>query len=389
MRWGDALRGDLWRLVRVRLARTVLRTLLGQVVAEIPLRYMTDLTFFLSLPDVSRHVIECAPWTSAFVEEYDFPTNYPLEFRRSHAFDQRFIYRVSDVIAAPRSGVILITERGRMMGESYGDLLRSIGWGDVRRDLLAHPFMPPWPGPVVLSPPTGYYHWLLEILPRVLAARDIEPNVKAVVPSDCPRYITDALALLGIELLETRRRSVRLDDVLVPAALQDAGFIPSVDVDRLCKTVLPKLSDLHDGQIPPELVYVSRAKDALRRLGNERSVEQLVSDLGFDVVYLQDMTWTEQIQQMSKAQVVVAPHGAGLANMIWSNTLLSVIEIFPVDVRNDCYANLAVKRGAEYSFLMSEHDPQSSGMVDLQELERLILSILQMREAREREPQTS
>jgi len=385
MRWIDALHGDIWRLVRVRLAKTVLRMLLGQVVAEIPSRYMTDLTLFLPLPDVSRHVIECAPWTPPFVEQYDFPTNYPLEFRRSHAFDQRFIYRVSDVIAAPRSGVVLITEQGRMMGESCGALLRSIGWGDVRPDLLAHPFKPPWRGPVVLSPPTGYYHWLLEILPRVLAARDIEPTVKAVVPSDCPRYITDALALLGIERLETRRRSVLLDDVLVPAALQDPGFIPSVDVDRLCETVLPKLSGLHDGQVPPELVYASRAKDACRRLGNERSVEQLVSELGFVVVYMQDMTWSEQVRQMSKAQVVVAPHGAGLANMIWSNTLKSVIEIFPVNFRNDCYANLAVKRGAEYSFLVSEHDPQSSGMVDLQELERMILSILQMREPRERE----
>lgn len=377
MKWGDA-----WRLARVRVAKTVLRMLLGRVVAEVPSRYVTDLTELLHLPDVRQHVTECTPWTSAFVEEYNFPTSFPLEFRRSHAFERRFVYRMSDVIAAPRSGVVLIPDQGRVMAESYGPPMRSIGWGDVRPDLLARPLNPTWQSPVVLSPPTGYYHWLLEILPRVLTVHDTEPTVKALVPSDCPRYITDALALLGIDLLETDRRAVRLRDVFVPGALQAAGFIPSVDVDRLRDSVLPTISGLHDEKPAPELVYVSRTKDARRRLGNERVVEELVNELGFDIVYLQDMTWTEQVHQMSKAQVVVSPHGAGLANIIWSTGLLAVIEIFPAGVRNDCYAHLTLQRGADYSFLVAEHDPRSNGMVNLQRLKRLISSTLEMRDER-------
>ena len=367
MRWGDA-----WRRTRVRTAMAVMRMLLGRVVAEAPERYVTDLTEILHLPEVKKHITEWTPWTSAFVEEYGFTSDFPLQFRRSHAFEQRFIYRMSDVIAVPGSGVVLVPDRGFLMAESYGSPLRALRWGDVRPDMLARPFDPGWPGPVVLSPPTGYYHWLLEILPRVLTAHDSQPTVKALVTTDGPSYIGDALSLLGIDRVETDRPAVRLRDVLVPGALQASGFVPSGDVELLRDSVLPRVSGLHPEQSAPGLVYISRARDARRRLGNECAVEALVTGLGFDVVYLQDLTWTEQVHRMSRAHVVVSPHGAGLANMIWSSSLSAVIEIFPVGVRNDCYARLALQRGADYSFLAAEPEPGSSGTVNLERLKQLI-----------------
>jgi hypothetical protein len=371
MRWGDA-----WRRTRLYTAMAVMRMLLGRAVAEAPSRYVTDLTEILYLPDVRKHVTECTPWTSALVEEYGFPSDFPLHFRRSQAFERRYIHRMSDVIAAPRSGVVLIPGRESLVAESYGGPLRAIGWGDVRPDLLARPVDPEWPGPVMLCPPTGYYHWLLEILPRVLAAHDSQPTAKAVVTKNGPSYIYDALSLLGIDRVETDRRAVRLHDVLVPGALQASGFVPSGDVKRLRDSVLPRVSDLHLERSAPELVYISRAKDARRKLGNETAVEALVTDLGFDVVYLQDLTWTEQVHRMSGAHVVVSPHGAGLANMIWANALSSVIEIFAVGAQNDCYARLALQRGANYSFLEAEPERGSNGTVDLETLKQLIASSL-------------
>ena len=375
MNWGDT-----WRSTRVRMAMAVLRMLLGRVAAEVPSQYVTDLTEIVHIPDVQNHVTECTPWTAAFVEEYDFPTSFPLSFRRSHAFERRFIYRMTDVTTAPRSGVVLIPDKGRVMAESFGSMLRTIGWDDVRPDLLARAFDATWHDPVVLSPPTGYYHWLLEVLPRVLRAHDSEPTVKALVPADCPRYITDALALLGIGRLETDRRAVRLRDVLVPGALQASGFIPSVDIDQLRSSVLPTITDLHKEQCAPELIYVSRAKDARRALGNELAVEELAREFGFSVVYLQDLMWTEQVHRMSKAEVLVSPHGAGLANMIWSTGLSAVIEIFPFGVRNDCYARLTLQRGADYSFIDAEQESGSNGMVNLQRLKNHISSALEIRD---------
>lgn len=375
MNWGDS-----WRSTRVRIAMAVLRMLLGRVTAEVPSRYVTDLTEIVHQPEVQNHVAECIPWTAAVVEEYDFPANFPLAFRRSHAFERRFIYRMTDVITAPRSGVVLIPDQGRVMAESFGSMLRTIGWDDVRPDLLARSFDITCHDPLVLSPPTGYYHWLLEVLPRVLRACDSEPTVKALVPVDCPRYITDALALLGIDRLETDRRAVRLRDVLVPGALQAAGFIPSVDIHQLRTAVLPAITDLHREQSPPELIYVSRTKDTRRKLGNEHAVEELVSEFGFEVLYLQELTWTEQVHRMSKAEVLVSPHGAGLTNMIWSSNLSDVIEIFPSGVRNDCYARLALQRGAKYSFLDAAPQSESHGAIDLQRLRQQISSTLKRRD---------
>lgn len=364
--------GDAWRAMRLRMALKVMKSLTSRAAAEVPARYVSDLTEVLHQPDVKTHVTECSTWTPALIEDYDFPQGYPLGFRRSHAFNQRFVYRLTDVISAPRSGAVWIPSNGRLLGESYGTLLRSIGWGDVRPDLMAPVYRMPLNEPVVLSPPTGYYHWLLEILPRVLVAHEFEPTVKAVVPTGCPEYITDALNLLGMEILETGRRAIQIKNVIVPSALQGAGFIPSADVERLRNSILPAVVGMHEEQPSPQLVYVSRTKDSRRKLSNERAVEDLMRENGFDVVYLQDLTWTEQIHRMSRVEVVVSPHGAGLANTIWSNALSTIIEIFPAGVTNDCYARLALQRGAGYSFLDTESDPGSSGVVNLQGLEQLI-----------------
>jgi capsular polysaccharide biosynthesis protein len=76
-----------------------------------------------------------------------------------------------------------------------------------------------------------------------------------------------------------------------------------------------------------DLIYVARADASRRRLVNERELFESLSPLGFRWDVLAGMTLREQIAVFSRARCVVAPHGAGLANLVFSPPGTRVVEI--------------------------------------------------------------
>lgn len=52
-----------------------------------------------------------------------------------------------------------------------------------------------------------------------------------------------------------------------------------------------------------------------------------MSPLGFVAYTLEDMSFSDQVRLLSQAEMVVAAHGAGLTNIIFSQNLI-VIELF-------------------------------------------------------------
>jgi capsular polysaccharide biosynthesis protein len=51
--------------------------------------------------------------------------------------------------------------------------------------------------------------------------------------------------------------------------------------------------------------------------------------LGFESVLTERLSVHEQVEMFSQASVLVAPHGAGLANMVFARPGLTVLEIQP------------------------------------------------------------
>src|ERR1035437_3029876 len=74
-------------------------------------------------------------------------------------------------------------------------------------------------------------------------------------------------------------------------------------------------------------LFVSRRNAAKRRLVNEQEIEALLQADGFETVVLEGMPVVEQARLFAGAEIIVAPHGAGLANVVFSRNA-KVIEIF-------------------------------------------------------------
>ena len=71
------------------------------------------------------------------------------------------------------------------------------------------------------------------------------------------------------------------------------------------------------------------------------------------------MNFHDQINLFSNARIIIGPHGAGLSNMIWASLPCEIIEIFPHNFFNDCYARLAKSLGFGYEYVLC---PQENSM---------------------------
>lgn len=80
----------------------------------------------------------------------------------------------------------------------------------------------------------------------------------------------------------------------------------------------------------PRLIWVGRSEDGAARQRALTGAEPLLEELrarGFETVFFERLSPLEQIAAMQAADIVVTPHGAGLANMLYARPDSLVIEI--------------------------------------------------------------
>jgi capsular polysaccharide biosynthesis protein len=70
-------------------------------------------------------------------------------------------------------------------------------------------------------------------------------------------------------------------------------------------------------------------KRLARAIHNLADVEEFLAPYGFETVYLEGMSVADQILLFQRAEFVVSPHGAGLANLLFCEPGTKVIEFMP------------------------------------------------------------
>jgi capsular polysaccharide biosynthesis protein len=197
-----------------------------------------------------------------------------------------------------------------------------------------------------------YYHWLTETLVKLLAVQPAFPGTPVLLPAKLlsREYVTQSLQLLpDLEIIEMAD-----DEVVLPPKL----IVPSSTCGRFHGSAL---SDLRDRLLrlleipiasPSRRLFVSRAKAERRHLTNEAAVAKLLADGGFDILYPEDCSWTEQVRLFSSASHVVGVHGAALTGTLFMPPGGNILELrLAGDTWNNCYYALANQCGQTYHFL--------------------------------------
>jgi capsular polysaccharide biosynthesis protein len=241
----------------------------------------------------------------------------------------------------------VITGRGDLVQE----VSRYFGTSRPREHPL---FLNPYPPPPLSVPgrlgvlaargDSNYYHFLIDVLPR-LGVLEQSPSVPRpaqwYVPTALPFHdqLLDRLGIAASQRVSaTDHPHVRADELVVPGLPATTEKNPPWVVEWLRSRLLPGIAV--DG--PRTRIYVTRGASANNRaVRNEDAVQALLAEYGFVGVDPGSLSVDEQIRTFARAELIVAAHGAALANLVFCSPGTRVIELFPAGYLLPDYWRLA------------------------------------------------
>ena len=305
-----------------------------------------DLEEALANADVMKHVSARIQVSEATIQHYHFSNEFPPYFPRQAAFDAKFVYLLKDICIAPESGLMWIP-RVAALQQSVGCMpyLYAGKLSEGLRPTKTHRNG----GPLVAFANVGYYHALIEELPKVLHALEAFPDAKILVSPARRSFIDGILSLGGIsaDRMLLADSPLRVSSCVLVPKWVNSGFCPPCEIDILQKAIWPRIST----SARADRIYISRSRSVNRPLGREKDLEKELCKLGFDICFFEDMAIADQMAAIHGAKVIVAPHGSGLANLVAARRGTRVIEIISRNWFNTCYAKMAVQLGLDYRYV--------------------------------------
>ena len=191
---------------------------------------------------------------------------------------------------------------------------------------------------VTASTQWNYYHWLFDVLPRLSILTDLEIDFDRLYIQRARPFQKQTLSLIGVDdnlVLDCDETPIiRAERLLVPCH-QTTGRrrYPTWVSEKLREWFLPSNGKM----LNPRRLYVGRSAQYGRELSNEDEILRFLEPLGFEFVLPERLQFAEQVELFQQAEAIVAPHGAGLANIVFCRPGTVVIELFPPDMKYTYY----------------------------------------------------
>lgn len=205
-----------------------------------------------------------------------------------------------------------------------------------------------------------YYHWMFDILPRLdllkqsgISWDSIDWFVVNNIDQD---FQTETLNYLEIPLnkviLSDHDSLIQAEELIVPSFPGYQDWVPEGSIDFLRETFLAKV-DLDSRQYPQK-IYISRSRSSSRHVINEKEVIEQLTPLDFQTIFLEDMSFSEQINLFANAKVIISPHGSSLTNLVFCAPETTVIELFSPHYIRTYYWIIAQQLQLKYYYYLGE-----------------------------------
>ncbi|MDJ1175413.1 glycosyltransferase family 61 protein [Roseofilum capinflatum] len=210
----------------------------------------------------------------------------------------------------------------------------------------------------------GFYHFLLDVVPRLkliecakISYTEIDYFIVNSYQKKFHQEILDKLGICKEKIIESETNPhVKVDQLIVPSLTGNIITKPSWVRDYLSQKILGDIDySLYDQVVRKNnRIYINREQANIRKVKNQDQVLEVLENFKFELVTLELMSVTDQALLFSSADVVVAPHGAGLSNIIFCHPGTKVIEIFSPNYVKPFYWSLANISNLEYYYIMGE-----------------------------------
>ncbi|NVO02183.1 MAG: glycosyltransferase family 61 protein [Bacteroidetes bacterium] len=202
------------------------------------------------------------------------------------------------------------------------------------------------------SGPEGFSHWISDAMTRIFALNGMLKNYTAILPAYCKNgFRAQSLKVFdfgSIYYIEPNTY-VKVDNLYAPTFIAPTGNFNISNILGFRSFVLEKLKI--SNKINTKRTYISRKKTPRRHILNEIEVEDLMISYGFDIVFMEDHDFAEQISIVNSTKVLVSIHGAALTFLHFMNEDSKVLELrYDGDTHNNHFYAIASSLDIDYYY---------------------------------------
>ncbi|HEY4652392.1 MAG TPA: glycosyltransferase family 61 protein, partial [Pontibacter sp.] len=291
----------------------------------------------------------------AFLEQSAASFNYSLDYTLGYRVKPQFLVKLQGVTFLGNSGAVV--QHGKVVVESVFDTSRlakspafkmpALLLSRYKKGLYTSVLHLPWAA-------NNNYHWFFDCLPRLyFLLQQVQEPIHIIMRHDLPAYQHETLQFILQEYPQakiiyiSKHEKWQVEQFILPSFVSNpqSGYLP-LPVSQWLREKLWKGYRVQQ-TIPKKRIYISRSKAKTRRVLNEQELLPLLANYNFEVVRAEELTYQEQVQLFYTAEVVVAPHGAGLTNLLFAQNC-KLLEFHPSNLIKTHYFLLCKGLGFSY-----------------------------------------
>ena len=203
----------------------------------------------------------------------------------------------------------------------------------------------------------NYCHWTFEALSRLVVLKEKCPESILVLPKS---YLKIEFVVKTLEAFKIRPKDILTIKKNCNLKFAKLFFVPCTNNEVDIFSTLGYFDFLRFKEIKNQIlsyyksskginfgerIYISRnckSRKNIRQVVNEAEAEELLGKYGFKTVYMENLSFVEQISVASNAKFIVAVHGAGMANAMFMKENGAILEMATKDWNgSNCFGEMA------------------------------------------------
>jgi hypothetical protein len=196
-------------------------------------------------------------------------------------------------------------------------------------------------------PDNGYYHFVIEDLPRFYEASKNQQFDQVIIGKKT-KYVIDTLDFLKIRNFIIKKHPVCCN-ALIFSEKNIGGIFTKFDHSGLLefsKEIKPTNSN--------QILFIDRKNKQKGYFDRGIKYADIIASkfekFNISRVYLEDLSFIEQISLIKSAKLVIGFHGAGLANIVWIDHPVKIFEITEERIMAN-FEHISSICGHEYTML--------------------------------------
>ena len=231
----------------------------------------------------------------------------------------------------------------------------------------------------------NYSHWLLDIIPRIKIFSFTKKRVDNICLNKPTQLQLETLRIIGYDKINfinsQKYKHILAENLFIcthpnyktGTIMQAHSKIPT----WIIKYVRNQYKFLKIRKKKKIKIFIDRSDSGFShcRLINNNYIKKYLLRNNFKIVKLSEFSFKQQINLFYNAGLIIGPHGAGLANLIFCKKNTKVIELKPSNHPNIVYQRISLINNLSYKLIKLnpiKGNPNGDMFLDINKLKKLI-----------------